>query len=537
MRIVPPLRRWVQAASLAFFCLLLCWAPEGGPLGLSAGSFLTLDPLSGVAVPLAARKVIAALWPVLLVYASAIVLGRVFCGWICPMGATLDGLGWLARVRGRWKPTPFRRPRLVKYLLLAAILLAAILGVNLAFWASPLPLTARLYALVLYPLGEHGMDKALTLFLPLMERWGSDALRYWQPDAHTYATAWVVAMFWGICIALEHLAPRFWCRYICPAGALLGLLALLAPWRRRVDGNVCLSCGRCAKSCPTGICHDMPAKTSVVECIACRRCERRCPQGAVRFGLRNAAPAMAASEPSLPSRRAFFGTLLSGTILGGLAGLATMTNTKDAAPVRPPGSVPEDMFLTLCLRCGACLRACPTGGLQPLWMEGNFHAIFSPRLDPRSGPCRPECTACCHVCPSRAILPLPLEEKRWAKMGTAVIDRTTCLAWNENKRCMVCNENCPYSAIAINLLPGQTVPVPQVQAKRCYGCGYCEKYCPQEPSAITVTSEGALRLATRDFAATAKTLGLDLDKAGNIAASHPAPASIPSEGPPPGFMK
>ena len=537
MRFVPPLRSLVQAASLAFFTLLLCWAPEDGLWGLATGSFLTLDPLSGLVVPLAARTFIAALWPVLLVYASAIVLGRVFCGWICPMGATLDALGWLARIRGRRNPTPLRRPRPVKYLLLAAILLVAISGVNLAFWASPLPLTARLYALVLYPLGEHGMDKALTLFLPLMERWGADALRYWQPDAHAYDTAWFVAVFWSICVALERVAPRFWCRYICPAGALLGLLALLAPWRRRVDGDVCLSCGRCAKSCPTGICHDMPANTPVVECIACRRCERHCPQGAVRFGLRNKAPAMAASEPSLPSRRAFFGTLLSGTFLGGVAGLAAMTKTRDVAPLRPPGSVPEDMFLTLCLRCGACVRACPTGGLQPLWMEWNVHAIFSPRLAPRSGPCRPECTACGHACPSRAILPLPPGEKQWAKMGTAVIDRATCLAWNENKRCMVCNENCPYGAIEIDLQPGQTAPVPQVLAKRCYGCGYCEKYCPQEPSAIIVTSEGALRLATHDYAAIAKSRGLELDKAGNSTSPHLAPTSIPSEGPPPGFMK
>ncbi|MCR5815065.1 MAG: 4Fe-4S binding protein, partial [Desulfovibrio sp.] len=241
MRTVSSLRTVVQAASLAVFCLLLWFASQGSVWGLAAGSFLCLDPLSGLALPLAARTVLTALWPVLLVYVSAMLFGRVFCGWICPMGATLDALGWLVRMgRQRKQAGPFRlRP--VKYLLLVALLLAAIFGVNLAFWASPLPLTARLYALVLFPLGEHGMEQALTSLAPLMEHLKVDALRYWQIETHTFATAWFVALFWGVCVALERVSPRFWCRYLCPAGALLGVLAHFAPWRRRVEAAACNS--------------------------------------------------------------------------------------------------------------------------------------------------------------------------------------------------------------------------------------------------------------------------------------------------------
>ena len=183
------------------------------------------------------------------------------------------------------------------------------------------------------------------------------------------------------------------------------------------------------------------------------------------------------------------------------------------------------------------MQACPTGGLQPLWLEAACSAMFfSPILAPRSGPCRPECTACGHVGPSRALLPLPPEEKRWAKMGTAVIHRKACLAWAEEKRCMVCMENCPYGAVEVRVLPGQAAPVPIVRVELCYGCGYCEKFCPLPLSAITVNAEGALRLVAPEFESAARARGLRL----GIGKGNAAPGHAPMEQPaglPPGFLE
>lgn len=525
-------RRCVQAVCLVTFCLLLCQAGKGGLWEGAARCFLSLDPVTGLAIPLAMRECVTSLWPVVLVYVSAALLGRIFCGWVCPMGTSLDALGSLARTGRQGKQKVRMLPRVVKYSLLGAILLAALFGINMAFWASPLPLTARLYALVLYPMTLSGMENLLSLGMPLAERWGMEALRYWQPEVHTFSTAGFVAVFWCACLVLERITPRFWCRYLCPAGALLGLLAYFAPWRRRVDVHACVACGRCSTSCPTGICQAMPGESSVAECIVCQNCVQLCPHEAVRFGRRGAP---ATNKPPLPSRRAFCTSLLAGTMLGGLASLSA--RGEGNPPVRPPGSVPEHTFLTLCLRCGACVQACPTGGLQPLWLESGFGAMFSPRLVPRLGPCRPECTACGHACPSKAILPLPLEEKHCAKIGTALIDRSICLAWAEKKRCMVCKENCPYGAIDVEVPQGQTIPVPQVRAERCYGCGYCERYCPTSLPAITVRPQGALRLTSQAYAATAKARGLQLYVGRGAAAQPPELSAVPSGETPPGFLE
>lgn len=226
--------------------------------------------------------------------------------------------------------------------------------------------------------------------------------------------------------------------------------------------------------------------------------------------------------PYLPKRRSLLGALATGAL--------AQCAPKGYDIIRPPGSVPEQDFLALCLRCGACMRVCPTNALQPLWLQGGFLSVFSPFLDPRRGPCRPECVACGEVCPTNALLALPLSEKKWAKIGTAALDTSTCLAWADDKRCMVCKENCPYDAIQVTTIPGHTAPVPIVRPEACYGCGYCEKYCPKPHAAIKVRADGALRLSAPPFAPAAKAQGLRLHEH----TQH----TIPDEsGVPPGFLE
>ena len=172
--------------------------------------------------------------------------------------------------------------------------------------------------------------------------------------------------------------------------------------------------------------------------------------------------------------------------------------------------------------------------MQPLGLEHGLSLAFSPYLDPRTGPCRSECLACGEVCPTSAIQPLKLTEKVWAKVGTAVIDRKTCLAWAYDKRCLVCKENCPYDAIIVETLPEKKAPVPHIRTERCYGCGFCEKYCPQDPSAIIVQPEGALRLDTPTFAAKAQALGLKMGQKPDPI--DPNPNDLKADEPPPGFL-
>jgi ferredoxin len=115
------------------------------------------------------------------------------------------------------------------------------------------------------------------------------------------------------------------------------------------------------------------------------------------------------------------------------------------------------------------------------------------------------------ICPTGAIRELSLIEKRWAKIGTAVVIKERCLAWSNNKSCMVCQEVCPYGAINILPMAGSQYPVPIVNADRCFGCGYCEQHCPTKVAAIIIEPLDALRLATGSFEQVGRERGLQLE--------------------------
>jgi ferredoxin len=125
-----------------------------------------------------------------------------------------------------------------------------------------------------------------------------------------------------------------------------------------------------------------------------------------------------------------------------------------------------------------------------------------------------------------------MAEKRWAKMGTAVVLPEICLAWAENRSCVVCQEVCPYGAIELQVRPGGSgVPVPVARLERCYGCGYCEYHCPVAAKAIVVKPRGALRLAGGSYQAEARARGFSLDP-------EERAMDAPPEGQlPPGFLE
>lgn len=291
-----------------------------------------------------------------------------------------------------------------------------------------------------------------------------------------------------------------------------------------------------------------PKNTSYAECIVCMTCKDVCPENAVSFNYKGNARK---NIPDFyPERRVLLYSGVSGVIfaslnLSGLNSLYGKPGVGYVAPkglVRPPGSRPEDDFLALCVRCGECMASCPNNALQPIWFEAGNEGLFSPSLVPKRGACSPDCNNCGTVCPTGAIRPLDITERRWAKSGTARVMRERCLAWEHQKRCMVCDEVCPYSAIKFRDEPGNPVPVPEVLEDRCAGCGFCEYHCPvQNQSAIIVTPMGALRLNEGSFMEQGRSQGLNIslahkgkkEKAGGDAYPYDSPQGF--EGEAPGF--
>jgi len=528
-------RGLAQAASLACFIWLVWWG-AAWPYGLEEvlPLFLRLDPLAAVVTALAGREG-ALLWPALPLLALALFAGRLFCGWLCPLGATLDAAsGLMNRLAGRVSSAPSLRFRPAKYLLLTVFLAAALAGVNLAYWAAPIPLATRFYGLLLHPLLLLGGHEVLDLSRPALDSLDWPALSYLVITPRRFASLYFLAGFFGLLFWLERVRPRFWCRNLCPAGALLAVFSRRPRWRRRV--LACVNCGKC-ETCEAIRPHGRAVWPG--ECLACQGCVDLCPTGGTVFSVSRGEKTPAETGPSeRPTRRAFLAAALGGLGLAGLerSGLASLLGPDSHLiwpedGLRPPGALPEAAFLARCLRCGLCMRACPTNGLQPAWLAAGPEGVFSPVLRPRRGPCEPDCHLCGLVCPTRAITPLELAEKRWAKIGGAVVQTNRCLAWAEDKSCVVCQEVCPYGAIESARAAGTPVPVPRVKAARCFGCGYCERHCPVRVPAITVLPLNALRLARGSYMEAGRAAGLDLDPTRNR-----EPAGL-ENGLPPGFSE
>jgi MauM/NapG family ferredoxin protein len=167
----------------------------------------------------------------------------------------------------------------------------------------------------------------------------------------------------------------------------------------------------------------------------------------------------------------------------------------NASYLRPPGAGEEEDFLLKCVRCGECMKACPTNAIQPAMLESGLKGMWTPLMNMRIGYCDIRCTTCMQVCPTGALEKMALAVKQNKKLGVAVIDRTRCLPTAEGKQCSMCEKQCPLTDKAITLESVQvtvgsntvTVSQPKVNPKLCIGCGICENKCP-------VTGEAAIRV-------------------------------------------
>ena len=503
--------RRARQGSQGFFLLLavglLFAALPGRPLFAFTDIFFRFNPLSGLAAMIAARAWIPRLAPGLVTVGLTFLLGRVWCGWICPLGTLAD---WV-RIPGASKRQAklSKHWRAGKYLLLVAILVSALIGSLSLLALDPLAIFTRGMSAAVLPALDRavsGLERLMVpvrFLSPLVDGLES-ALRgpVLPAKPHAYdGSGWVFLLLAGV-LALNTFAERFWCRYLCPLGGLLALISRFAILRP-VVGTACGGCARCTRACPLGAIAAgearEPYQIAPSECVMCLDCLVDCPKGDIAIRptlstlplLASASSAETLVAPS-PSRRALLASA-GAAVVGTLVAQSSLkARLPDVNLVRPPGAQDETAFLSRCLRCSECIRVCPTGGLQPALLDTGVEGLFTPHLVSRLGACDYGCIACGQTCPSGAIPLLDLTVKRETLIGLASIDRNRCLPWAYNTPCIVCEEMCPRPTKAIRLeevsirdSEGKDLILqrPFVVRDLCIGCGICEHQCPLESQA------------------------------------------------------
>lgn len=505
------LRIICQLLFLFFFLLLLLLTFPPLKSFPPANLFLRGDPFLALLSLAGGRALLAEFIPALIIVGFTLVLGRFFCSWICPLGTTLD-------IFHRFLPGKKRNPdgpsrpgrRMIKYYALFILVILGILGIQAGGWLDPICIATRGVGMVLLPF-LHMICKGILDGLLEVDALAplSDTLYAWlesvriiEPVKPIYSLQWLFLAMAAAILLLQWIERRFWCRSLCPLGALLGLFSsfrLLRP----VIGENCTQCGACERKCPTGAIQSKRIHPG--ECILCFNCIDLCPFGTVSFSPGRERSPVPLGEV-LAARRTFLkSAAAAGLLLYPLSAFGRAVRSRKEFLIRPPGSLPEEEFLDHCIRCGECMKVCPTRGLQPALLESGWEAMFTPCLIPRISPgpgknmgyCEYSCNACGKVCPTRAIAGLSLEKKQKFKMGTAYFDRSKCIPWVQNVNCIVCEEHCPTPQKSIRTLEytippgepraGEVVKRPYVVPELCIGCGICETKCP-------VQGEAAIRV-------------------------------------------
>jgi len=507
-------RRASQGVFLGLF-VFLSWASWTSRLqGYPVSRFLEIDPLVSLSTALSTGYLYRFLgWSLLTVFLT-LLFGRVFCGWVCPMGTLNHFIRWVYVKTGRRETIEknrYSRHQLIKYFILGIFLVTASLGSLQTGLLDPLAFLSRAFGTVVAPAWDYftaGIGGALRA-----NPWHLDLFTFAPGTAGRIFTGsfWTGLLFLAL-LGANILRPRFFCRFLCPLGALLGILSRFSIFRISRDIKKCTDCDLCLTGCEGA--SDPQGKVRMSECVSCMNCLDDCRDGALMFSKPGPGSAPSLHRAGMTRRE----LLLSG--ITGLIAFPMLRNNGgindenySAELIRPPGSVEEYDFMKKCIKCGQCMDICPTNVLQPAALrEGGFEALWTPVMKFNINHCQLKCTLCSEVCPTGAIRKISVTEKLgmgdFARkgpvvIGTAFIDRSRCLPWANQIPCVVCEEVCPTAPKAIQTRDEEardvfskivTLNHPFIVPDLCIGCGICQARCPvSDRPAVYVTAVGENR--------------------------------------------
>lgn len=427
-----------------------------------------------------------------------LLLGRVYCSVICPLGILQD---IISRVRGlmgkkarRLNRFGYSNPKKwIRLSFLGVFLLLIALGLMpLASLIEPYSEYGRIVSSVVSP----GYDAVNNMLAGVAE--SMDSYVFYRVETYVNPAVSVIAALTLVVVGIfAWMSGRGYCNTVCPVGTILGYISRFSWLKPVIDTSKCTKCTKCARNCKASCIDIKSQRIDYSRCVACMDCIENCSAGAISYtsrkdmskgqdcridgGRRNflAVGAMVAAATAVKAA--------DKTTDGGLAQIIDKKKPQRATRIVPPGAVSLAHIERHCTSCQLCITACPNGVLRP---STELSTFMQPVVEYERGYCRPECVRCSDVCPAGAFHPITVEEKSSIQIGHAVVRLDACLMAAEGKRCGNCSRHCPVGAITlapVNPDDKSSRWMPVVNEERCIGCGACENLCPVRPlSAIYV---------------------------------------------------
>ena len=474
-------------AGVFFVCITLLFLDFTGSIHAYLGWMAKIQFLPAV---LALNLIVVAALVLL-----TLLMGRIYCSVICPLGVLQDIFGWFGKKAKKNRYSYSKPLNVLRYIMLGVLVIALVAGFgSVAALLAPYSAFGRIASNLLSPIYLWG-NNLLAMWAESVDSYAFYSAEVWFKGGLTFIVALVtlVALF-----VLAYRNGRTYCNTICPVGTVLGFLSKYSYLKPVIDTSKCNGCGLCAKNCKAACINSQNHEIDYSRCVVCLDCVDKCKKGAIKYVPSNKVKKQAPSATSEAGRRAFLSTsalIATATMAqevkqkmdGGFATIEDKEVPNRKTPITPFGSLSAKNMAQHCTACQLCVQVCPNQVLRP---SGDLMKFMQPEMSYERGYCRPECTKCSEVCPTGAIKPITKEAKSSTQIGHAKWHRCTCIVNTDNVQCGNCAEHCPTGAIQMvpkDANDPKSLKIPAVNTERCIGCGACEYVCPSRPfSAIRV---------------------------------------------------
>ena len=389
------LRKVRQILALVFFlCITLLFLDFTGTVHAWFGWMAKIQFMPAL---FAANAVV-----LVFLFLLTLILGRVYCSVICPLGVMQDVVSRIGGMRKNKKNRFTYSPSLfyLRYVVLAIFIAAFFLGAgSVVALLSPYSSYGRIASNLLAPIWQFG-NNILAYFAERAESYAFYSTEVWIKSLPTFIIAIVTFV---IIFILAWRNGRTYCNTICPVGTILGFISRFSLFRIEIDKDKCKNCRLCSRQCKSSCIDIKNHNVDYTRCVACMDCLDSCKHDAIHYVSRfhknkgNESKTTSQAETD-KSRRAFLTTaavITAGSALkaqemkvdGGLAEIIDKKVPHRNTPVLPPGALSKKSFAKQCTGCQLCVSVCPNQVLRP---STDLMRLMQPEMSYEKGYCRPE---------------------------------------------------------------------------------------------------------------------------------------------------